>query len=174
MHESSADGRDRAAARSGASLCQSGGVRCTVRLVWPAGTAASSYPLRVALCARRHRAGRHPPVQVRDHQAEARQGPQVHPRPQEPRYQERRGQGQVQREGRRHGRCGLNYCLQRVWHSRGCASAGDADAVRPLPISSGPRRTLQPLMRGCVVGPERSGPRHVGSCEQTVVAPGVF
>merc|ERR1712008_230308 len=32
-----------------------------------------------------HRAGRYPPVEVRDHQAEARQRPQVHPRPQEPR-----------------------------------------------------------------------------------------
>ena len=29
-------------------------------------------------------------------------------------------------------------------------------------------------MRGCVVGPERSGPRRVGFCEQTVVALDVF
>merc|ERR1712129_588453 len=55
------------------------------------------------------------------------------------------GQGQVQREGRRHGRCGLNYCLQRVWHARGCASACAADAARPLPISSGPLTYVAPL-----------------------------
>ena len=43
LHESSADSRDRAAARSGASLSQcQGGAGGTVGLVWPAGTAASA------------------------------------------------------------------------------------------------------------------------------------
>merc|ERR1711918_115911 len=49
-------------------------------------------------------AGGHPPVQVRYHEAEARQGSQGDPRAQEQGEQERQEQGQVHRAGRRDGR----------------------------------------------------------------------